>query len=79
MSANSFFRPDSARQKERPEFLVALDRVNATLRKGSLITLLGPTAPQCAAGGWNSAIVGVRKGQPARGGPVGLILGWLWI
>jgi NitT/TauT family transport system ATP-binding protein len=30
-------------QKERPEFMVALDRVNATVRKGELITLLGPS------------------------------------
>ena len=28
-------------QKERPEFMVALDRVNATVRKGELITLWG--------------------------------------
>src|ERR1044072_3478262 len=31
------------RPKERPEFMVALDRVNATVRKGELITLLGPS------------------------------------
>src|SRR3954453_5845677 len=30
-------------QKERPEFMVALDRVTATVRKGDLITLLGPS------------------------------------
>jgi NitT/TauT family transport system ATP-binding protein len=30
-------------QKERPELMVALDRVNATIRKGELITLLGPS------------------------------------
>ena len=30
-------------QKERPEFMVALDRVTATVRKGELITLLGPS------------------------------------
>src|ERR1044072_7696925 len=30
-------------QKERPEFMVALDRINATVRKGELITLLGPS------------------------------------
>ena len=30
-------------QKERPEFMVALDRVNATVRKGELVTLLGPS------------------------------------
>src|SRR3954452_19378907 len=30
-------------QKERPEVMVALDRVNATVRKGELITLLGPS------------------------------------
>jgi NitT/TauT family transport system ATP-binding protein len=30
-------------QKERPELMVALDRVNATIRKGELIPLLGPS------------------------------------
>jgi NitT/TauT family transport system ATP-binding protein len=30
-------------QKDRPELMVALDRVNATVRKGELITLLGPS------------------------------------
>jgi NitT/TauT family transport system ATP-binding protein len=30
-------------QKERPELMVALDRVNATVRKGELVTLLGPS------------------------------------
>src|SRR4029078_6414502 len=30
-------------QQEAPEFMVALDRVNATVRKGELITLLGPS------------------------------------
>lgn len=30
-------------QKDRPEFMVALDRVNATVRKGELVTLLGPS------------------------------------
>jgi NitT/TauT family transport system ATP-binding protein len=30
-------------QKERPELMVALDRVDATVRKGELITLLGPS------------------------------------
>jgi NitT/TauT family transport system ATP-binding protein len=30
-------------QKERPELMVALDRINATIRKGELITLLGPS------------------------------------
>jgi NitT/TauT family transport system ATP-binding protein len=30
-------------QKERPELMVALDRVSATVRKGELITLLGPS------------------------------------
>jgi NitT/TauT family transport system ATP-binding protein len=30
-------------QKDCPELMVALDRVNATVRKGELITLLGPS------------------------------------
>src|SRR5712691_3817049 len=30
-------------QKDRPELMVALDRVNATVRKGEFITLLGPS------------------------------------
>jgi NitT/TauT family transport system ATP-binding protein len=30
-------------QKDRPKLMVALDRVNATVRKGELITLLGPS------------------------------------
>src|SRR6188508_701437 len=30
-------------QKNRPELMVALDRINATVRKGELITLLGPS------------------------------------
>jgi NitT/TauT family transport system ATP-binding protein len=30
-------------QKSRPELMVALDRINATVRKGELITLLGPS------------------------------------
>jgi len=30
-------------QKDRPELMVALDRVNASVRKGELITLLGPS------------------------------------
>src|SRR5216683_6487767 len=30
-------------QRDRPELMVALDRVNATVRKGELITLLGPS------------------------------------
>jgi NitT/TauT family transport system ATP-binding protein len=30
-------------QKDRPDMMVALDRVNATVRKGELITLLGPS------------------------------------
>jgi NitT/TauT family transport system ATP-binding protein len=30
-------------QKDRPELMVALDRVSATVRKGELITLLGPS------------------------------------
>jgi NitT/TauT family transport system ATP-binding protein len=30
-------------QKERPELMVALDRITATVRKGELITLLGPS------------------------------------
>jgi NitT/TauT family transport system ATP-binding protein len=30
-------------QKERPELMVALDRVSASVRKGELITLLGPS------------------------------------
>src|SRR5713101_5611472 len=30
-------------QKDRPELMVALDRVNATVRKGELVTLLGPS------------------------------------
>jgi NitT/TauT family transport system ATP-binding protein len=30
-------------QKDRPELMVALDRVNATVRRGELITLLGPS------------------------------------
>jgi NitT/TauT family transport system ATP-binding protein len=30
-------------QQARPELMVALDRVNATVRKGELITLLGPS------------------------------------
>ena len=29
--------------KDRPELMVALDRVNATVRKGELVTLLGPS------------------------------------
>src|SRR5262245_11125405 len=33
-------RPD---QKERPELMVALDRVEASVRKGELVTLLGPS------------------------------------
>ena len=28
---------------DRPELMVALDRINATVRKGELITLLGPS------------------------------------
>jgi NitT/TauT family transport system ATP-binding protein len=30
-------------QKDRPELMVALDRVNASVRKGELVTLLGPS------------------------------------
>jgi NitT/TauT family transport system ATP-binding protein len=30
-------------QKDRPDLMVALDRVNATIRKGEFITLLGPS------------------------------------
>jgi NitT/TauT family transport system ATP-binding protein len=30
-------------QKDRPELMVALDRISATVRKGELITLLGPS------------------------------------
>ena len=30
-------------QEERPELMVALDRVSATVRKGELIMLLGPS------------------------------------
>src|ERR1700752_2796824 len=30
-------------QKDRPEVMVALDRVNATVRRGELVTLLGPS------------------------------------
>jgi NitT/TauT family transport system ATP-binding protein len=30
-------------QKDRPELMVALDRIDATIRKGELITLLGPS------------------------------------
>jgi NitT/TauT family transport system ATP-binding protein len=30
-------------QKERPQLMVALDRVNASVRRGELITLLGPS------------------------------------
>ena len=30
-------------QKDRPELMVALDRINATVKKGELITLLGPS------------------------------------
>ena len=30
-------------QKDRPELMVALDRINATVRKGELVTLLGPS------------------------------------
>ncbi len=30
-------------QKDRPELMVALDRVNATVRKDELVTLLGPS------------------------------------
>jgi NitT/TauT family transport system ATP-binding protein len=30
-------------QKDRPELMVALDRISATIRKGELITLLGPS------------------------------------
>jgi NitT/TauT family transport system ATP-binding protein len=30
-------------QKDRPDLMVALDRVNATVRKGEFITLLGPS------------------------------------
>jgi NitT/TauT family transport system ATP-binding protein len=30
-------------QKDRPELMVALDRVNAIVRKGELVTLLGPS------------------------------------
>src|SRR6478752_7297184 len=33
-------RPD---QRDRPELMVALDRVNASVNKGELITLLGPS------------------------------------
>ena len=33
-------RPGS---KDRPELMVALDRIDATVRKGELITLLGPS------------------------------------
>src|SRR3981081_1770188 len=29
--------------KDRPELMVALDRVNATVRRGELVTLLGPS------------------------------------
>ena len=28
---------------DRPELMVALDRINATVRKGELVTLLGPS------------------------------------
>src|SRR3954465_11150805 len=40
----SKFFPEESRpgQKERPKFMVALDRVNAPVRRGELITLLGP-------------------------------------
>jgi ABC-type nitrate/sulfonate/bicarbonate transport system ATPase subunit len=30
-------------QKDRPELMVALDRIDASVRKGELITLLGPS------------------------------------
>src|SRR5215467_13628621 len=30
-------------QKDRPQLMVALDRVSATVRKGELVTLLGPS------------------------------------
>ena len=30
-------------RKDRPELMVALDRINASVRKGELITLLGPS------------------------------------
>src|SRR6185312_15153783 len=30
-------------QKDRPELMVALDRINATVKRGELITLLGPS------------------------------------
>ncbi len=30
-------------QKDRPELMVALDRINASVRKGELVTLLGPS------------------------------------
>ncbi len=30
-------------QKDRPELMVALDRINATVHKGELVTLLGPS------------------------------------
>src|SRR5262245_13610869 len=41
----SKFFPVRARpgRMDRPELMVALDRINATVRKGELITLLGPS------------------------------------
>src|SRR5258706_12644827 len=30
-------------RNDRPELMVALDRINATVRKGELVTLLGPS------------------------------------
>src|SRR5919197_5690916 len=41
----SKFFPVRARagHKDRPQLMVALDRVSATVRKGELVTLLGPS------------------------------------
>jgi NitT/TauT family transport system ATP-binding protein len=33
----------TAGEKERPQLMVALDRINASVRKGELVTLLGPS------------------------------------
>ena len=40
----------AANRRERPELMVALDRIDATVRKGELVTLLGLRAaarPRC--------------------------------
>src|SRR3974377_990714 len=64
-------------QKDRPDLMVALDRVNATIRKGEFITLLGPsgcgkttllrlTAGLLTADGGRITIAGPPVSQPRK-------------